>query len=87
MPPELGKLKKKLVMEPHKSVDDIVKTLAETGGEVGENLAKFLDELPLGRKGPHRAVDAFLDGVKQGFEKTSEDITRAAEEPFKELRR
>jgi len=87
MAPELRKIKEKLIAKPHKSVDEIARTMMETGEGIGEELAKFLDTLPLGKKGPHRAVDDLLDGIEHGFKETSKEITKGLDQPFKEMRR
>ena len=75
MAPDLiDELRRRLVREPHKQVDEIISSVRETGRSAGEDLAKFLDSLPLGKKGPHRTVDALLDGLEKGFEEAQHKI-------------
>lgn len=87
MAPELREIKEKLIAKPHKSADEIFRSITEAGEGIGEELAKFLDSLPLGKKGPHRAVDDLLDGIEHGFEEGSKEITKGLDQPFKEMRR
>ena len=68
-PDLVDEIQRKLAKEPHEEVDDIIKSIRETGRRAGKDVVKFLDSLPLGRKGPHRAIDALLSGIESGAER------------------
>jgi len=83
---KMPRIKEKLPRElPHQVIDDLLDDLNKTGRDLGEKLASILDDLPLGREGPHRSVDAVMDGVLLALTNVGEGISEGLNKPAKEV--
>ena len=60
--------------------------LNKTGRDLGEKLASTLDDLPLGKDGPHRSVDAVMDGILLALTEVGEGYSEGLNSQPKRLK-
>jgi hypothetical protein len=78
--------KRVLAKPPHRVVGEILDTVVSIPPSVSETISGVLDRLPLGRAGPHRALDAVVKSVGGAVKSLGEGIASALDTPLKVVR-